>query len=63
MWRANFPPGTRAILDTIALYVNFVIFAHRKLVIKPRLNAFIQDYADVSEVTSVEHPPVSVLPC
>jgi len=61
MWRANFPPRTRAVLITSALHVNIVIFAKCILVIKPR-NVFIQGYTDVSEVTSVEHPPSSGFP-
>ena len=61
MWRVNFPPRTRAVLNTSALYVNFVIFAKRILVVKPR-NVFMQGYTDVSEVTSVEHPPSSGVP-
>ena len=61
MWRANIPPGTRAVLNTSALHVNIVIFAKRILVVKPR-NVFIQGYADVSKVTSVEHPPSSGFP-
>ena len=36
MWRVNFPPKTRAVLNTSALHVNIVIFAKRILVVKPR---------------------------
>jgi len=59
MWRANIPPRTRVVLHTSALHVNIGIFAKRNLVVKPR-NVFIQGYTNVSEVTSVELPPLLI---
>jgi len=61
MWRANIPPRTRAVLNTSALHISILIFAKYILVVKPR-NVFIQGYTNVSEVTSVEHPPSSGFP-
>ena len=58
MWRANILSRTRAVLNTSALHVNIVIIAKHILV----ANVFPQGYTNVSEVTSVEHPPSSGFP-